>query len=184
MPAFIGDGDDGYTGLLGNERVAKHHIRPHCYGTVDEASAALGLARSLAQSEETKTVIRAIRKDLYHLMAELAAAPGVASRFREIDGRRVGWLEAELHRFEKMVDVPRDFVLSDDAPAAAALDLARTVVRRAERLVAQLHHDETLENPHILAYLNRLSSMCFILVLWEHHLASGDAPHLAKEDQP
>jgi cob(I)alamin adenosyltransferase len=176
-----GVGDDGFTDLLGSERVAKYDLRPSCFGTVDEASAALGVAYSFARADETKTLIRTIQKDLYHMMAEIAATKEAASRFREIDADRVDWLAKEVERFEQRVDVQNDFVLAGDSPAAATLDLARAIVRRAERSAAQLYHKDEIENAHILAYLNRLSSLCFVLMLWEDQFAGNDSPLRTKE---
>jgi cob(I)alamin adenosyltransferase len=176
-----GAGDDGFTDLLGNERVAKYDLRPSCFGTVDEASAALGVAYSFAGADETKVLIRAIRKDLYHMMSEIAANKEAASRFREIDADRVAWLAKEIERFEQRLDIQGDFVLAGDSPAAAILDLARSIVRRAERIAARLYHEDEIENAHILAYLNRLSSLCFVLMLWEDHLAGNNSPQRTKE---
>jgi cob(I)alamin adenosyltransferase len=177
-------GDDGYTDLLGDERVAKYDLRPSTYGIVDEASAALGLARSFAKSEDTKALIQEVQKDLYHMMAELAATKQAASRFRKINPDRIAWLEEGIKRFEEEIDIQRDFVLVGDSQAAAALDLARTIVRRAERDVARLVHQEEIDNAHLLVYLNRLSNLCFTLMLWEDHLDGNDSPQKTKELKP
>ncbi len=171
-------GDDGYTQLLGEGRVPKYHLRPTVFGTVDEASASLGLARAFAISQETKEILQVVRNDLYHLMAELAAVPEQAERFRVLDASRVEWLETQIDAFEGRVEKPLDFVLSGDSPAAAVLDVARTIVRRAERLTVRLQHEDNLENHHLLCYLNRLSSMCFVLMLWEDHHADIDGSSL------
>lgn len=180
MPFFTRNGDDGTTGLLGDKRVPKYHLKPQAYGTVDEASAALGLARSLSVSEKTKTILRDVQRDLYHLMAELAASSEAADRFRVIDEGKVAWLEDVMAEFEPEVTLPKDFILVGDVPAAAALDVARTIVRRAERSVAQLLDEGELENARLLVYLNRLSSLCFVLMLWEHQEAGFDAPAVTR----
>ena len=177
---FTGSGDDGMTGLLGEGRVPKHHPRPEAYGPLDEASAALGVARAAALSPETASVILEAQRDLYHLMAEIAAPREQASRFRTIDASRVAWLEGQLEAFGSRVEMPTEFVVPGDHPSSAALDLARTVVRRAERKVSRLLLEGDLENPHLLRYLNRLSSLCFILGLWEGRQAGIDRPTLAK----
>lgn len=183
MAAFYTrEGDDGTTGLLGEGRVPKYDLQPQAYGTVDECSAALGLARSLARSEETKRVLRSVQRDLYHIMAELAATQETAERFRTVGSGSVRWLEEQVETFSSEVDVPEDFVISGDSPSGAALDLARTIVRRAERLVARLLHDQVLSNPDVLRYMNRLSSLCFVLVLWEDHVSGVSGPQLAKSE--
>jgi cob(I)alamin adenosyltransferase len=176
---YSGDGDDGYTGLLGEGRVPKYAPRPNAYGTLDEAQAALGLARSMA-GEESSEVVRQVQVDLYHIMAELAAPLEHASQFRKLDSRRVGWLEGKLEQFGQQVDMPSGFVISGDTQSGAAFDLARTVVRRAERHAAALLHEGEIQNPQILPYLNRLSSLCYVLSLWENQQAGVEGPDLAK----
>jgi cob(I)alamin adenosyltransferase len=175
MPRFFTrKGDDGTTGLLGRGRVPKHALRPRTYGTVDEASAALGLARSLLGSEEARQVLTQVQRDLYHLMAEVAATAEEAERFRTIDANHIEWLEGQIEKFGRDIGVPSGFVLGGDTTAGAALDLARTIVRRAERLVAELQDEGELSNPHLLRYLNRLSSLCYVLLLLEDHEAGFD----------
>lgn len=177
---FTGKGDDGTTGLLGEPRVPKYHPRPAAYGELDEASAALGLARSLASAEETRNLLVDIQRDLYHIMAEVAATKEQAPRFRSLGEDRVDWLEREIERLGREISIPRGFVLGGDSPPGAALDLARTIVRRAERSVVQLAHEGELNSPPLLAYLNRLSSLCFVLALWENQRAGIASPTLAK----
>ena len=182
MSASKGSGDDGYTGLLGKGRVPKYHPRPDAYGTVDEASAALGLARSLTKSAQIAGIARTIQRDLYVVMTELAASDPTSHRFKPLDAGRVGWLEEQIEALETEVTIPDEFVLGGDAPASAAFDLARTVVRRAERLVAKLYHEKEVRNIELLRYLNRLSSLCFLLSMKECQLADVDRPTRAKLD--
>lgn len=181
---YTGRGDDGTTSLLGDARVPKFDPRPEAYGHVDEASAALGLARSLAVDEASGRTATQVQRDLYHLMAEVAATPENAERFRKIDAARVAWLEDRIEYFGERVALPKEFVISGDTRAGAAFDLARTVVRRAERKVAALLHGGELENEALLAYLNRLSSLCFVLALWENVQGGVDQPSLAKGPGP
>lgn len=179
---YGGTGDDGYTGLLGGGRVPKYDPRPEAYGAVDEASAALGLARALARSPEARRVTEQVQRHLYGLMAELAALPEHAARFRAVGADEVAWLEGQIDALAEKVTLPKEFILGGDSLAGGAYDLARTVVRRAERHVARLLHEGQLENPHLLAYLNRLSSLCYVLVLWENAQAGVDRPTTAKQD--
>ena len=180
---FTRKGDDGTTGLLGGGRIPKHELRPWTYGTVDEASAALGLARSLASSEEIRRILRQVQRDLYHLMAEVAATVEQVERYRTIDFERVEWLEVQIEKLGHGLD-PHEFVLGGDTTPGAALDLARTIVRRAERLVAKLQHEGELTNPYLLRYLNRLSSLCYVLLLWENREAGVDRTTRAKVEDP
>lgn len=183
MPTyFSGTGDDGTTALLGDQRVPKFHPRPTAYGALDEASAALGLARSMASGPRTREVLIEVQRDLYQIMAEVAATPEVAERFRQLGPERVAWIEAEVNRVGSEVSMPRGFVIGGDTPAGAALDLARTIVRRAEREVVSLAHSGEIRNPPLLAYLNRLSSLCFVLALWENQRAGVGSPTLAKPE--
>jgi cob(I)alamin adenosyltransferase len=173
-------GDDGYTGVLGEGRIPKYHPVTEAIGAIDEASAALGMARVACQVEGTGDLLRSIQRDLYHLMAEAAATPENAARFRKIDSERLTWLEAATDRLSGQVDLPRDFILPGDSAAGAALALARTIVRRAERRMARLYVEGGLENPYLLRYLNRLSSLCFVLELSENRAGGQDTPTLAK----
>jgi cob(I)alamin adenosyltransferase len=173
-------GDDGYTGILGEGRLPKHHPRVEAVGTVDEASAALGLARAVCQNPATGELLIGIQRDLYSLMAEIAALPEHAARFRGINGDRVAWLEQETELISATVDLPGEFTVAGSTLAGAALDLARTVVRRAERRLVELFHQGEIENPDILRYINRLSSLCYVLEAAEN-TASGKSPELAKK---
>lgn len=181
MPDFFTrQGDDGTTGLLGEGRVPKNHPVPEAVGALDEASAALGMARAVCRSPETATTLAAMQRDLYGVMAEVAAAPGLAERFRQVNVDRVAWVEAAIERFGNQIDMPGEFILPGDSHPGAALAVARTVVRRAERHLAGLLHSGELENPHLLPYLNRLSSLCFVLEIYENRLSGVSAPSLAK----
>ena len=173
-------GDDGYTSLLGEGRSPKHAPRLEAVGAIDEASAALGMARAICLAPQTGPVLLAVQRDLYALMAEVAATPENAARFRKIDAQRVEWLEQQVDALDEWVTLPDEFILPGDAPASAAMALARTIVRRAERRVALLIHQESLENRQLLRYLNRLSSLCFALELLENQASGKAAPSLAK----
>jgi len=179
-PFYTRKGDDGYTGLLGKGRVPKYHPRTETIGAVDEATAALGIARAACHSSQNADLLLAVQRDLYLLMAEIAASPENAERYREIDAEKIAWLEAQTDALSSHVALPQEFIVPGDSPAGAALDLARTVVRRAERRVAQLLHEGSIENPQLLRYLNRLSSLCFVLELSENVLAGKDSPSLVK----
>jgi cob(I)alamin adenosyltransferase len=177
---YSGTGDDGTTGLLGGERVSKDHPQPQAYGVLDEASAALGLARAVAGSDRTREIIIEIQRDLYHMMAEVAAVPQVAEKFRRIDSTRVAWIESQIDLLDKELDSPKGFILGGDTLSGAVLDLARTIVRRSERCMIQFKEQINRSNPELVRYLNRLSSLCFVLILWENHHGGVPEPTLAK----
>jgi cob(I)alamin adenosyltransferase len=178
---FTRTGDDGLTGRLGEGRVPKDHPMTQAVGALDEASASLGLARSFCQMEITAAVLLRIQKDIYHMMAEVSATPENAPRFRVIDSKRVLWLEEHIEMFSESVEMPRDFIIPGDSRSGAFLALARTVVRRAERWIAGLLRDGSIENPELLRYINRVSSLCFVMELFEYQLAGMMTPTLAKD---
>jgi cob(I)alamin adenosyltransferase len=163
-------GDDGYTGLLGEGRVPKYDARVEAVGALDEANAALGVARAVCRIPQIAELLLVIQHDLIKLMGEIAATPENAPRFREIDATRLAWLEEQTNRMGAMIEMPNGFILPGDTLGEAALALARTIIRRAERRVAQLLHAGEIENADLLRYLNRLSSLCFVLELVENQM--------------
>lgn len=179
-PTYTRTGDDGSTGLLGEGRLPKYHPRIETLGALDEASAALGLARALSRSQQTIAILKEVQRDLYALMAEVAATPENASRFRTLDLPRLEWLESQTDTLETQVPPPNEFILPGDSLPGAAFSLARTIVRRAERRVAELASRGEAANEVMLPYLNRLSSLCFLLELYENQSA-GQETSLAKK---
>ncbi|MBN1668073.1 MAG: ATP:cob(I)alamin adenosyltransferase, partial [Anaerolineales bacterium] len=107
---FTRSGDDGTTGLLGAGRVAKDHPRMEALGALDEASAALGLARASMQSAHNQKMVLTIQRQLYNIMAEVAATPENAARFRVISATQVTWLEAQIELLSEQTQVPSDFI--------------------------------------------------------------------------
>lgn len=174
-------GDDGTSGLLGDQRVSKNHPRLEAVGSIDEANSALGLARSFLSNPEQQAMIITIQRDLYNLMAEAAATKENAENFRVIDGSRITWLENQIDQYGNLVEYPKEFIIPGDSRAGAAFDLARTIVRRAERRVATIIHQGVLENMDCLRYLNRLSSLCFILEVWVTSTLNDSPLTLSKE---
>jgi len=180
MTFYTRTGDDGTTGLLGEDRVSKDHPRIEALGALDEASAVLGLARASCLAPQTPPILREVQRDLYKLMAEVAALPENADKFKGIDGSRVAWLERQIDEVQSIVKIPKEFILPGDTPSGAALSLARAVVRRAERRVTELFRLKELANTELLRYLNRLSSLCFALEILENQTAGRDTS-LAKD---
>ena len=178
MRFYTGLGDDGSTDLLG-ARVGKDDPRVETLGALDEATSAIGMGRSLAGSERVAADLIEVQRDLYRIMAELAFTPELRPASYVFDDDRIAWLETETDDLAATVALPREFVLPGESPPGAALDVARTIVRRAERQVVVLARDGHEVNPHILGYLNRLSSLLFIAARVED-AAAGSAPRRAK----
>jgi cob(I)alamin adenosyltransferase len=173
-------GDDGTTGLLFGGRVAKDSPVPVACGDVDEAQAALGLARAAtARGSELDGLLIGLQRDLWVLMGELAAAP--ENRSRLVAGRSlvtpemVGALEPIIDDVTTRFDPPTEFVLPGQTPVAAALDLARTVVRRAERSGVSV----AATGSSVVPYLNRLSDLLWTLARWQD---GGSLP--ARDSRP
>jgi cob(I)alamin adenosyltransferase len=155
-------GDGGETSLGDGSRVEKHDLRVEAYGTVDEANAAIGLARLHADAESDAMLAR-IQNDLFDLGADLCTPEQAGEKpALRIDAGQVARLEREIDAMNAGLTPLDSFVLPGGTACAAHLHLARTVVRRAERLVAALARRERL-NPEALKYLNRLSDHLFVL---------------------
>lgn len=179
---YTGRGDDGYTGLIGKGRVPKYHPRLEAVGSLDEASAALGIARATSEIQSHQLLISTIQRDLYKMMAEISSTKENASKFRSIGEENVNWLEKRITEIGGLVKPQKEFILPGDSRGGAAFALARTIARRAERKVCKLFHDNEIENPRVIQYLNRLSSFCFLLELLEYKHQGVKQPTLAKDD--
>jgi cob(I)alamin adenosyltransferase len=180
MTFYTRTGDDGSTGLLGNERVSKSSLRIECIGCLDETNAVFGIVRAQTQSAEIQELVLEIQKKLYLAMAEVAATPQNSEHFRSIDENAVNWLEQEIQNYSDKVAIPQEFIVPGDSPSGAFLSYARTMVRRSERRLAELFEKGELENTLLLRFLNRLSSLCFVLELFENKLSGKGSQTLVK----
>jgi len=165
-------GDRGMTGLMYNRRVSKCHPRVEAYGAVDELNAALGLARASGKDQFVTESLAAIQKDLVVLMGELATATEDLSRYVKdgyslVTPAMVAALEPCIRKVEAQNPTFRGWAMPGANLASAALDVARTVCRRAERRVCELNESGQLQNPEIVVYLNRLSDLLWLLARWE-----------------
>lgn len=159
-----GTGDDGYTSLLGPERVPKYSPRPNAFGTLDEASSALGLGRAMCRDREVQEVVHELQRGLYKAMAELATPPESYEKVQfKMTAQDVERLDQISNDLKQRVTIGREFIVPGGTACGAALDLARTIIRRGERLVVRLMHSDEVTNPHIVQWLNRLSDTVFIL---------------------
>ena len=179
MLDLAGGGDDGTTGLLGGGRAAKDDPRIEAYGTVDEASSAIGLAKALSTNARVRAICEELQRGLYALGAELATNPASKTSFAKTTSAGVARLEEIMAELEKSVAMPDGFILPGSTPASGAMDLARAVTRRAERRCLALEHQGGLSNPEVRRWLNRLSLLLFVLGRYEEE-QSGKAPKAAK----
>jgi cob(I)alamin adenosyltransferase len=175
MTFYTKKGDDGTTGLYYGGRERKDSARVEAYGTVDEAQAFLGVARAevtgVGVAGECADMLLAVQRDLYVLMAELATAPenrqkllaGTSLVTEDMVSRLGAWTDAVSERFE----MPSEFVVPGQDRASAALEVARTVVRRAERVSVPV----AVDGSFVVPYLNRLSSLLWALARWQEGVA-------------
>ena len=159
-------GDDGQTGLFGGGRVRKDHVRVEAYGDVDELNAAIGMARSIELMPRVDEVLAPIQKDLFAIGA-LLSTPHLEKHVVQLEKARIS--DARIGQLERAIDDGEDelepltaFIMPGGTPKAAALHVARTVCRRAERAVVRLQRE--VEVPQtVVVYLNRLSDLLFVL---------------------
>ncbi|MEP6477373.1 MAG: cob(I)yrinic acid a,c-diamide adenosyltransferase [Actinomycetota bacterium] len=161
-------GDDGTTGLLYGGRVPKDDPATDAYGTTDEAVAALGLARALCGKGEMAAELLVLQRELFVVGADLATNPGQRSKLQAgvslVTASMVERLEGRIDTLVEEMPLPEVFIVPGANPASAALDVARSVIRRAERQVVSLERDPAREvNPDVRRYLNRLSDLVFVL---------------------
>ena len=173
-------GDAGTTALGSGDRVAKSHLRIAAYGTVDETNACLGLVRLHTATPELSrldAMLARIQNDLFVLGADLCVpqGPDASAGGLRIEQSQVDRLEREIDELNGDLEPLRSFVLPGGHPAAAALHLARTVCRRAERLMAELAETNAAGvSPPALRYVNRLSDHLFVAARWANAQAGGD----------
>ena len=174
MKIYTRTGDQGTTALFGGDRVTKSHPRIEAYGTVDEVNSAVGLARSLLRGEPGEDrldpVLARLQADLFVLGADLATPSAAKPTVPRMEAGHAERLEREIDRFDEALLPLKHFILPGGTSAAAALHLARTVCRRAERLAVAAAGLEAL-NEHAVTYLNRLSDLLFVLARWANREA-------------
>ena len=168
MKIYTKTGDKGETGLFGGARVPKTHLRVEAYGTIDELNANLGLARSLGASPQVDVWLNTVQHQLFQLGSDLATPLDAKSELiTRLSGEPTAWLEATIDQMTAELDPLRNFILPGGTAAAAQLQVARAVCRRAERLIVALRQSTAI-NDYILAYVNRLSDWLFTLARLEN----------------
>jgi len=171
MKTFNKRGDQGETSLLYGGRVPKSDPRCEAYGTIDEAVSALGVARAASSSQRTRDIVHRIQDELFIVGAELATA---SEDYDKLVARNVVVTDELVDRLERLIDeleaevpMPKEFIIPGASPGSAALDLARTIIRRAERRANELRDNGLLVNERVLHYLNRLADLVFTLARYE-----------------
>ena len=164
-------GDEGETGLLYGGRVSKNNPHAEAYGITDEAVSAMGLARALSQDERVKETLRELQRELFTVAAEMATDPeqyDVYNRhFKPVTPAMVAGMEELIDELERGMEMPNFFILPGGSAASAAIDMARCMVRTAERRVVALKEHGKLTNPEILRYMNRLGDLLFVLARYQ-----------------
>ncbi|HVE76236.1 MAG TPA: cob(I)yrinic acid a,c-diamide adenosyltransferase [Actinomycetota bacterium] len=181
MKIYTKTGDDGSTGLLYGGRIDKDDLRTQAYGTTDEAVAVLGLARALGPAAKSLgPLLLTVQRDLFVLGAELATAAENASKLTagvsKVTEDMIARLETEIDRMTDEAPLPDHFIVPGETAVGATIDVARSVVRRAERLVVTLVKSSALSDDLCLRYLNRLSDFLFTAARFEETAAGTVAP--------
>lgn len=160
-------GDGGTTGLFGGARVDKDACRVEAYGTLDELGASISLAKTLGVAPSVGAVLRQLESSLYQIAAEIASdEKGVTRLDRILSEQDVTHLENRIDEFDAKLTKLTEFIVPVKEPGAAALNMARTVCRRAERRLWTLSRTEKV-NPHLITFVNRLSDLLFTLMRFE-----------------
>jgi cob(I)alamin adenosyltransferase len=165
MRIYTRTGDDGTTGLTGGGRVGKDDPRIRAYGAVDELNAQLGVCRAAGLTGAAESTVAALQHEMFALGAELASPSGAVTGITLLDEDSVRQLESAIDRFERDLAPLRNFILPGGAPGAAALHVARCVCRRAEGEMVELSRGASVRGV-LLAYVNRLSDLLFVLARW------------------
>jgi cob(I)alamin adenosyltransferase len=170
MKIYTKTGDKGETSLYGGTRVPKYHLRIEAYGTVDELNSHIGLLRSYLTDKHTSEILLKVQNDLFTMGATLATPPEKEKlksgkdrlSITKISEKEIILLEQEIDTMETTLPQMTHFVLPGGHPTVSFCHVARSVCRRAERLIVQLHHNEPIDD-YILTYFNRLSDYLFVL---------------------
>jgi cob(I)alamin adenosyltransferase len=167
-PITTRKGDSGHTHLWSGERVSKYDLRVEAGGSIDEAAAVLGQARTGTRHEEVRAQLLQLQNDLFLVMSELSWTKDEGRQLR-VGEELVADAEDRIAMVRDQCDLPASFVIAA-TPNSATLDVARTVIRRAERTVTRMVHEGVIDNPNLLKYLNRASDLAFLLARWEEKL--------------
>lgn len=164
-------GDDGTTALGGGQRVPKEALRIESYGTVDELNSQIGVAIASGLCDELTTMLTTIQNELFHLGSDLCFVEEDKLKYKipQIEQRHIDKLEVQIDQLSAEVGPLENFILPGGSLGAAQLHVARTVCRRAERIVTALQREQPIGG-HVLRYLNRLSDALFVMSRYENKM--------------
>ena len=167
MKLYTKQGDSGSTGLFLGGRISKSDLRCEAYGLIDTAVSTMGLARSFASNNSVKKIIKSIQLEMFTVGAELAVEKDSYEKFQSeygiVTDKMISNIEKHIDSISKSMKLPPVFIIPGTSQASAALDVARSTVRTAERGVVELMENEQLYNNRVLIYQNRVSDLLFIL---------------------
>jgi len=171
MKVYTKNGDSGETMLLFGGRISKSNPRAEAYGEVDTSVSAMGLARALSKDDFIKTTLLKIQREMFTVGSELATSPdkwnSLRSKYAVVTADMVSNLEEIIDRLQGDIEMPPEFIVPGGSPGSGALDLARSMVRTAERRVVALSETGEIKNREVLRYLNRVSDLLFIMARYE-----------------
>lgn len=176
-------GDAGKTDLIGRVRVSKSDARVECYGTIDELGSQIGFARSICGDAEVGAFLREVQRDLFRVGTVVATAATEKTPPQELGPEMLARLDGEVRRIEAIDGIVADWTIPGELASSAALDVARTVCRRAERHAVALYESGALADAGVLAYLNRLSDLLWLFGRLLEVRAGRDA-RLRGKDEP
>ena len=164
-------GDEGETSLLYGGRVSKNNPHTEAYGVVDEAVSTMGLARALSQDTRVKDILAELQLEMVTMAAELATDPAqydtFIQHFKPVTPEMVAAIERLIDDLEGSIEMPNVFILPGGSPASSAIDMARSLIRTAERRAVSLREQGRLGNPEVLRYMNRLGDLFFVLARYQ-----------------
>ena len=164
-------GDEGETSLLYGGRISKNDLHTEAYGISDEAVSTMGLARALSKDPKVKDILERVQRELFTVAAELATDPQrydlFKRHFKPVTPEMITNIEETIDRLEQGMEMPNVFILPGGSPASAAIDMARCIIRTAERRTVHLKEQGKLTNLDILRYMNRLGDLLFVLARYE-----------------
>jgi cob(I)alamin adenosyltransferase len=163
-------GDEGGTSFYGGKRILKSDLRIQVYGELDELNSVLGMVRSFNLHYELDPLLKKLQADLFVVGSDLAAPQH--AKIERVSEKMVAYLEMEIDKLEEKLPPLQNFILPSGNIAASLLHFARSVCRRAERKLIELHQKETM-SPELLMYVNRLSDLLFVMARFENHLTGG-----------